>query len=239
MDLVKLIISRLENSATGTGAFLLHLKEENAENPRILPIVIGAYEAQAIIFGLEKIKSPRPITHDLFYKILTEFGYRLEKVIISKLHEGIFYSTLYFSDGKKTYEFDSRTSDAVALAVRYQAPVFTTKEIMDEAGVIVKQRTINNLDEITEEIQKALDEILPDESMEEKLNIQEEIIDKIKALMKEIFGEEFDITPESKEELEKMLQKAIENEDYETAAKLRDLINSMNKDHPDKEPPSK
>ncbi len=229
MELVKLVIARLENTGTGTGAFLLHLKEKDAENPRILPIVIGAFEAQAIIFGLEKdINPPRPLTHDLFHHVLTGLGYQLEKIIISKLHEGIFYSTLYITDGKKTYEFDSRTSDAVALAVRFKAPIYTTKEIMDEAGVIIRQKPLEHIDEITEEIQKALDELLPEDE-KGQFSIGEDFLEKIKSLMKEFFGAEFEISTDSKEDLEKLLQKAIENEDYELAAKIRDLINELSK----------
>ena len=230
MDLVKLSISRLENSATGTGAFLLHLKETDAENPRILPIVIGAFEAQAIIFGLEKdLQPPRPITHDLFYNVLSGLGYNLEKVIITKLHEGVFYSTLYINDGNRIHEFDSRTSDAVALAVRFGAPVYTTKEIMNEAGVVIRHKTVDHLDDITEEIKHVLDELMPDEAEEEKQSVQDEILNKIKSLMKEIFGQEFDISKGSKEELEKMLKKAVEDEDYELAAKIRDLIKDLEK----------
>jgi len=230
MELIKLEVSRLENSATGTGAFLLHLKEADKENPRILPIVIGAFEAQAIIFGLEKnLKPPRPITHDLFYNVLRGLGYTLEKVIISKLHEGIFYSNIYLQDkeGKETYVFDSRTSDAVALAVRFNAPIYTYDKVMDEAGVEIKTRPIEDLKDLDKEIQRALDELLPEEDEEILQGLQEEILDKIRKLMKEFFGEEFELSQGSKEDLEKLLQKAIENEDYETAAKIRDLIKEL------------
>jgi len=232
MDLIKLEVSRLENSKTGTGAFLLHLKEAEAENPRILPIVIGAFEAQAIIFGLEKnIKPPRPITHDLFYQVLRGLGYTLEKVIISKLHEGIFYSNIYLQskDKNEVYVFDSRTSDAVALAVRFDAPIYTYSKVMDEAGVHIENRPLNDLKDLDKEIQRALDELLPDEDEEFIQDLQDEIMDKIRGLMRELFGEDFELHSGSKEDLEKMLQKAIENEDYETAAKIRDLIKELEK----------
>ncbi|NPA42839.1 MAG: bifunctional nuclease family protein [Chlorobi bacterium] len=227
MNLIPLEIARLENSSTGTGAFLLHLKEKDTDNPRILPIVIGAFEAQAIIFGLEKnIKPPRPITHDLFYNVLRGLGYKLDKVIISKLHEGIFYSNIYLTgkDDNETYVFDSRTSDAVALAVRFNAPIYTYDTVMDEAGVEIKTRPVENINDLDEELQKALDELLPEENEELKQSIQEEIMGKFKALMQEIFGEEFELSMGSKEDLQKLLDKAIENEDYELAAKIRDLI---------------
>ena len=230
MELIKLEVSRLENSATGTGAFLLHLKEADKENPRSLPIVIGAFEAQAIIFGLEKnIKPPRPITHDLFFQVLKGLGYTLEKVIIAKLHEGIFYSNIYLKgkDEKETYVFDSRTSDAVALAVRFDAPIYTYDKIMDEAGVEIKTKPLENMNDLDKELQRALDELLPGEDEEFLQDLHDEILSKIRDLMRDLFGEEFEISQGSKEDLEKMLQKAIENEDYELAAKIRDLIKEL------------
>ncbi len=228
MELVELTVSRLENSVSSTGAFLMHLKEKNVENGRILPIVIGAFEAQAIIFGLEKnVNPPRPITHDLFYNVLQSLGYKLEKVVISQLKEGVFYSTIFLSKDGQTFEFDSRTSDAVALAVRFQAPIYAVKEVMDEAGVLIKERKIDPVEDFEEEIQKALEELFPDEEEEFKTEIQEHILDRIKQLMRDVFGRDFDLSQGSKEDLEKMLQKAIENEDYELAAKLRDVIKKM------------
>jgi bifunctional DNase/RNase len=135
MDLIRLKVSKLENSAAGTGAFLLHLKEEEGKS-RVLPIVIGPYEAQAIIFGLEKdIATERPLTHDLFYNTLTGLGYKLKKIVIVDLQRGIFFAeTVWEKDGEE-FRFDSRPSDAVALAVRAGAPIYATEKVMDSAGV--------------------------------------------------------------------------------------------------------
>jgi uncharacterized protein len=101
-----------------------------------LPIVIGHYEAQAIALELEKMKPSRPLTHDLFYNFAKTFGINIVEVQITKFHEGIFYATLVCDNGISLHEIDSRTSDAVALSIRFHCPIFTTEEIMSQAGIL-------------------------------------------------------------------------------------------------------
>ncbi len=121
-------------SQTQTGAYALVLGEENGN--RRIPIIIGGFEAQAIAIQLEGLKPPRPLTHDLFYNFATEYGIAVETVYIFRLEEGIFYSKLICTNGGKRVELDARTSDAIALALRFQCPIYTTDEIMERAGIV-------------------------------------------------------------------------------------------------------
>ena len=121
-------------SQTQTGAYALVLGEENGS--KRIPIIIGGFEAQAIAIQLEGLKPPRPLTHDLFYNFATEYGITVETVYIFRLEEGIFYSKLICTNGGKKMELDARTSDAIALALRFQCPIYTTEEILERAGII-------------------------------------------------------------------------------------------------------
>ncbi len=230
MELIPLIVDKLDNTHTGSNAFLLLLKEKNAENPRHIPIVIGPSEAQAIVIGLEKkVTPPRPLTHDLFATVIKYFGFRVNKVIINKLHEGIFYALLVLEKEGKTYEFDSRTSDAVAMAVRFDAPIYTVPEVLNEAGVnLQEQQRMRETghEEIEEQIKDILDELIEGE-MEINTGIEsediEELLRGLSRFIKKTLGISEIRMPERKD-LDQLLQKAIEEEDYETAAKIRDLI---------------
>ena len=196
MSLVRLKIKGISYSQTQNGAYALILSEVDGD--RKLPIVIGAFEAQSIAIALEKeIKPPRPLTHDLFKNFSDRFDIVVKQVIIHKLVDGVFYSSLICERDKIEEIIDARTSDAIALALRFEAPIFTYKNILDKAGIYLKV----NPDE---------DNILLEELVTEELETFTE--------------EESNYSDKSLEELNTMLDQAVANEDYETAAKIRDEI---------------
>lgn len=135
MKRVKLKVMGISYSQTQSGAYALILLEENGD--RRIPIIIGGFEAQAIVIKLENLDPPRPLTHDLFKKFADEFGIYVTEVMIYKLEEGVFFSKLVCNNGEKEYSIDSRTSDAVALALRFGCPIFITEEILDKAGITI------------------------------------------------------------------------------------------------------
>ena len=201
MSLVRLNIKGISYSQTQNGAYALILNEVDGD--RKLPIVIGAFEAQSIAIALEKeISPPRPLTHDLFKNFADRFDIVVKQVIIHKLVDGVFYSSLICERDKVEEIIDARTSDAIALALRFQAPIFTYKNILDKAGIYLKVNP--NKDEETTEDGILVDEIMADEPASEK--------------SKENY------TNKSLKELNKLLETAVLNEDYETAAKIRDEI---------------
>ena len=202
MDLIRLHIRGISYSQTQTGAYALILEEDFGK--RKIPVIIGSFEAQSIALALEKdITPPRPITHDLFTTFAKSFHIVVKAVFIYKLKDGVFYSNILFQnrDTDEEIEIDSRTSDAIALAVRFEAPVYATKEILEKAGVYMEM----NEDELATEstFEKALDTI------ENQLNIND---------IEDSFAHLTDF------EINDLISKAIENEDYETAAKLRDEL---------------
>jgi len=197
MSLVRLNIKGISYSQTQNGAYALILSEVDGD--RKLPIVIGAFEAQSIAIALEKeIKPPRPLTHDLFKNFSDRFDIVVKQVIIHKLVDGVFYSSLICERDKIEEIIDARTSDAIALALRFQAPIFTYKNILDKAGIYLK---VNKEDE-----QKA-DNILVDEVLAEEI---------------ETSAGQDNFKGKTLKELQKMLDQAVINEDYETAARIRD-----------------
>ena len=135
---VKLRVIGLTYSQTQTGSYALVLAEENGR--RRIPIMIGAFEAQAIAIHLENLQPPRPLTQDLIRRFSKAFGIELKEVFINKLSEGIFYSELLFDREGEMARIDSRTSDAVALALRYKCPIYTTPEILEQAGIILEDK---------------------------------------------------------------------------------------------------
>src|SRR5690625_1458154 len=150
MSLVRLNIKGISYSQTQNGAYALLLSELDGE--RQLPIVIGAFEAQSIAIALEKdIKPPRPLTHDLFKNFADEFKIKIKQVIIHKLVDGVFYSSLICERDKIEEIIDARTSDAIALALRFDAPIFTYKNILDKAGIYLKGGTQEGAEEVEEE----------------------------------------------------------------------------------------
>ncbi|MCK0161750.1 bifunctional nuclease family protein [Allomuricauda sp. F6463D] len=205
MSLVRLKIKGISYSQTQNGAYALILNEE--EGDRKLPIVIGAFEAQSIAIALEKeIKPPRPLTHDLFKNFADRFKIIVKQVIIHKLVDGVFYSSLICERGEDEEIIDARTSDAIALALRFNAPIFTYKTILDKAGIFLKFSS-------KEKDEDDNDSIMVDEILQEG-----------EAVELESGTETHGYREMSLQELHKELDKAVLNEDYEKAAKLRDEI---------------
>ena len=156
MSLVRLIIKGISYSQTQNGAYALILSELKGE--RKLPIVIGAFEAQSIAIALEKeIKPPRPLTHDLFKNFSIRFDIIIKQIIIHKLVDGVFYSSIICERDRIEEIIDSRTSDAIAIALRFNAPIFTYENILTKAGVILK------VDEINEDSESIIKEIIHEE----------------------------------------------------------------------------
>lgn len=200
MSLVKLSIKGISYSQTQNGAYALILNEVDGD--RKLPIVIGAFEAQSIAIALEKeIKPPRPLTHDLFKNFAERFDIVIKQVIIHKLVDGVFYSSMICERDKIEEIIDARTSDAIALALRFNAPIFTYKNILDKAGIYLKVNPEENT-------QENPDDIL---TSPETFGLGEEDTKNMYA-------------KHSLSELHDLLEQAVQDEDYEKAAKIRDEI---------------
>ena len=189
MEKLKLDIIGMSYSQSQSGAYALILGVVGG-NKR-LPIIIGGFEAQAIAIELEKMKPGRPLTHDLFKRFADEFNVKIDEVIINKFEDGIFYSLLVCKKEGETIFIDSRTSDAVALALRFEAPIYANKDVIDEAGI--------NMDD--EELEK---------ETSDEIEIETE---------SDIPFDELTLA-----DLEEALKKAIQEENYEEASRLRDEI---------------
>lgn len=206
MSLVRLNIKGISYSQTQNGAYALILSEVGGD--RKLPIIIGAFEAQSIAIALEKeIKPPRPLTHDLFKNFSDRFDIVVKQVIIHKLVDGVFYSSIICERDKIEEIIDARTSDAIALALRFKAPIFTYKNILDKAGIFLKTTSKKKKDEVSEKDEEAVIEQLITGGDKESLKPT---------------GENY--SKHTIKELNKMLDQAVANEDYETAARIRDEI---------------
>ncbi len=191
MEKLKLDIVGLSYSQTQSGAYALVLGESTGK--RRLPIIIGGFEAQAIAIELEKMTPSRPLTHDLFKNFAEEFHINISEVIIYNLVEGIFFSKLICEKDGEEIEIDSRTSDAIALAVRFNCPIYTYEFVLGSAGILLE----DDFDKDEETLQESTPEATGPKSL-------------------------------SLEELNQQLSIALENEDYESASKLRDEINKRN-----------
>ncbi|MEL6811972.1 MAG: bifunctional nuclease family protein [Bacteroidota bacterium] len=203
MSLVRLNIKGISYSQTQNGAYALILSEEDGD--RKLPIVIGAFEAQSIAIALEKeIKPPRPLTHDLFKNFSDRFEIVVKQVIIHKLVDGVFYSSIICERDQIEEIIDARTSDAIALALRFKAPIFTYKNILDKAGIYLKTPPKDK--EITEDEEAVIEELISGEDREAVKIVSE------------------DFNKYSLKELNQMLDEAVTQEDYEKAAAIRDEI---------------
>lgn len=199
MSLIKLTIKGISYSQTQSGAYALVLSE--VDGTRTLPIIIGAFEAQSIAIALEKeIRPPRPLTHDLFKTFADRFSIKIKQMVIHKLIDGIFFSSLICEKDGTEEVIDTRTSDAIALAVRFQAPIFTYENILDKAGIYLK---------IEEELSLKEDPLEPEE-----IKVQIEYSKTSDDYFSEL----------SLDELYKQLNEAVANENYELAAKIRDEI---------------
>ncbi|MDI9339494.1 MAG: bifunctional nuclease family protein [Sediminibacterium sp.] len=207
MKKVRLEIVGLSYSQTQSGAYALVLGE--SAGTRRLPIIIGGFEAQAIAIELEKMSPSRPLTHDLFKSFAETFDISVSEVLIYNLVEGIFYAKLVCNDGTRDVEIDARTSDAIALAVRFNCPIFTYEFILKSAGIVLDDETPSS-------------EGLPGD--EENQNVQEEMTTVEKA------GSSRDeYKTKSTEELKTMLQTALDEEHYEMASRIRDELNNRKK----------
>ncbi len=199
MELIELKIQGISYSDNASGAFALILDEINGSKK--LPIVIGGFEAQAIAIALEKkIKTSRPLTHELFKGFADKFDIKINHILIHKLIDGVFFSNLVCEKDDEIIKIDSRTSDAIALSLRFNAPIFIDKSILDEAGF--------------DDNEKYSDEI----------NLIDDSFFKTDTTDKTIKDSK-DIKKISSNKIKKMLDKSIQDEDYEMAAKLRDELN--------------
>lgn len=198
----KLEIIGLSYSQTQSGAYALVLGETNGK--RRLPIIIGSFEAQAIAIELEKMKPSRPLTHDLFKTFADAFNILIKEVIIYNLVEGIFFAKLVCDNKGKEVEIDARTSDAIALAIRFNCPIYTFEFILSAAGIIL------------EESEKS-----QDIGIEEKEIVEDRPV--------ETPADKKDLSKNSLRELSKLLKAAIKREAYEKASEIRDEINSRQK----------
>jgi hypothetical protein len=200
MKLIQLTIKGISYSETQTGAYALILKE--AEGDRRLPIIIGGFEAQSVAIALEKeLKPKRPLTHDLFKNFAERFNIYVKQVIIHKLVDGVFYSSLICERDKIEEIIDARTSDAIAMALRFNAPIFVYDSILKQAGF-------------------SSEEISEDDGDKSEDNWVQSFI-KEKSKQKELPG---DLKKLSLSKLKTLLNKLVNLEDYEKAVKIRDEI---------------
>jgi hypothetical protein len=200
MGKVKLNVLGISYSQTQSGAYALVLTEEKGD--RRIPIIVGGFEAQAIAIQLEGLNPPRPLTHDLFYNFATAFKIDLLEVNIYKLEEGIFYSRLTCYDGKNTINIDSRTSDAIALALRFKCPIYTTEDILDRSGIVLD----------FEKESKTSQRVSVSKSSEESRKSEYDELRNLTA-----------------DDLRNGLEDAIRTENYEKASMIRDEMNRRSK----------
>ena len=199
MKKIQLEILGLSSSQSQSGSFALVLGEKDGN--RRLPIIIGMFEAQSIAIQIEKINPNRPLTHDLFKSFAEQVGVVVLEVMISDLKEGVFYSKIVCTDGVKQFDLDARPSDAIAIGLRFNVPIYTVESVLSEAGIILSD--LEDEEETEEEGTEPKSEAKP--AKKEK------------------------ITETSVEDLNKLLTDALEKEDYERAAKIRDEINKRSK----------
>nr|WP_225986567.1 bifunctional nuclease family protein [Rufibacter sp. LB8] len=194
----------MSSSQSQSGSFALVLGEKDGS--RRLPIIIGMFEAQSIAIQIEKINPTRPLTHDLFKSFAQQMAVNVQEIMISDLKEGVFFSKIVCSDGEKEFELDARPSDAIAIGLRFGVPIYTVESVLSEAGII-----LSDLDEEEDE----------DEETDEIPTSGKETGKAASASA----GSGNKITDVSVEELNTMLNEALEKEDYEKAAKIRDELN--------------
>lgn len=205
---IQLEILGLSSSQSQSGSFALILGEKNGN--RRLPIIIGMFEAQSIAIQIEKISPNRPLTHDLFKSFAEHVHVVILEVVISDLKEGVFYSRIVCSDGATTFDIDARPSDAIAIGLRFGVPIYTVESVISEAGIILSdldETDGENEEEDDEDEESPTDSPRPSRSQPEPRDPTGQV---------------------SMDELSKMLSQALDKEDYEKAAKIRDELNKRN-----------
>ena len=195
MSKIRLNVLGISYSQTQSGAYALVLSEESGQ--RRVPIIVGGFEAQAIAIQLEGLKPPRPLTHDLFVSFAQSFKISLIEVNIYKLEEGVFFSKLICDNEQTRISIDARTSDAIALALRFKCPIFTTEDILTRAGIVID---------------------FENESKAKKIDPEEDKLEMVNKVHEEL--KDLDM-----EELRNLLEEAIGKENYERASMIRDEIN--------------
>lgn len=207
MGKIQLKVLGISYSQTQSGAYALVLSE--ARGSRRIPIIVGGFEAQAIAIELEGLAPPRPLTHDLFKNFSDSYGITLLEVNIHKLEEGVFFANILCEQQGQRVTLDARTSDAIALAMRFKCPIFTTEEIVEKAGIVL-------------DFEKEGEEGMAGAQAEgEEIEIKTETPKK-KGGSPELAGANMD-------ELRSLLADAVSNEDYERASEIRDEINRRSK----------
>lgn len=247
MTKVPLLIESISTSQSQNGAFALILRE--IDGKRKLPIVIGSFEAQSIAIALDsEMMTPRPLTHDLLNNILLGFGIEVVEVLIHSYQDNIFYSKLILKNKDEILEMDSRTSDAVAVAIRANVPIYTYGNILDQTSLILSDDPIEldeeeddiNSEELESQLQELMDQIVPklENDVEDKTYEVEDLFSEEETkspiskeepntdLKLEFFDDDQNLF--SSEELNALMNKAIQDENYEEAARLRDLIEKKN-----------
>jgi len=206
MGKIKLNVLGISYSQTQSGAYALVLSEE--EGNRRIPIIVGGFEAQAIAIELEGLTPPRPLTHDLFKNFSESYGIRIIEVNIHKLEDGVFFANIMCDNGDRRMTLDARTSDAIALALRFKCPIFTTEDIVEKAGIVLDFDKETGLEQpdITED-----KEFEAPPQKKKKRTIHP------------------DLSESSMEELRSLLADAVAKEDYERASEIRDEINRRSK----------
>ena len=194
---IKLRVQGLTNSQIQSGAYALVLAEEGQ---RRIPIIVGMFEAQSIAIAIEGINPPRPLTHDLFIAYTKATGYKMKEVFIYKFDDGIFYSEIILSDGNNTIKIDSRTSDAIAIALRTNCSIYTTEDIMRKCGIVLDEssNSDNNNDTLPEEL--TADDL--------------QDITKLKKQLRAL----------KKKDIEERMAKAVAKENYEFAKIYKDEL---------------
>ncbi len=206
MGKIKLNVLGISYSQTQSGAYALVLSEE--EGNRRIPIIVGGFEAQAIAIELEGLAPPRPLTHDLFKNFSETYGIRILEVNINKLEDGVFFASILCDNGDRQVTLDARTSDAIALALRFKCPIFTTDEIVEKAGIVLDFEKGSSLEQT-------------DISEEQEIEAPAEKPKKRTILP--------NLSESSMEDLRSLLAEAVSKEDYEQASEIRDEINRRSK----------
>ena len=205
---IRLQVLGISYSQIQSGAYALILAQ--AGGPYRIPVVIGAAEAQSIAMRMESITPPRPMTHDLFVSFAHAFGVKLNEVFIYRFEDGIFSSELTFTDGDRTVRIDSRTSDAITIAMRTGAPIYTTPEILDETGFIMEAQSDDEEEDEDEQAAHGAPTFSDDDDTDSDNNT--------------ISSQQPRLENYTIEELERTLSRLIEQENYEEAAKVNEIL---------------